>query len=346
MFRSIIKKTAHPIHTFQPSAYFSSVKFKDPNKLPMPTSTVDAPFGALKPGYQKLSDRLKSLNTQSKIASVLTPVVSAGWLFATDQALLASPVALSALIVGGAFIANRVMQMVRIKKYANLSIMTKANGPTTSPDMNHKIQEMIAGPKPTISLTRNGLFASGLVGDLKNPSDVKEKALAEIQSMNRIPIPASVLTQAADKAVDLTVDRWLARINVPFAILNILVIASKNSKDRTPDDYVTFAAASYSIYDYFSGKSVKEARQQFTDLLFSCKTPQGILKVLIDHDVIDEGGMSFLNEWVKTKSSIAVRVGRTGTPILYGNKSSSFGGPYPIQVFPKQDHSITPRPSN
>lgn len=97
-------------------------------------------------------------------------------------------------------------------------------------------------------------------------------------------------------------------------------------------------AAVTNLFDYFSGPSVGEAREKFTAILKNCKNAEEVLKVLIDHNIIDNGGMIFLKEWVKGQDSIGVRIGRNGSAILH-KRTFSLGGPYPIKTFPERDEN-------
>ncbi len=155
-------------------------------------------------------------------------------------------------------------------------------------------------------------------------------------SIGRVVLPSCVLTNKADSLAALATERWLARINMPLAVLNIVLIASKASKQRTIDDYVILGTSATSIYDYFNGPSVAEARNKLTKALSNCDTPEAILKFFVDNEILDKGGMSFLKTWIENQNSIGVRVGRTSSPVLYKNRSLSFGGPYPIHLFPQK----------
>lgn len=323
-------------HTARPlcSAGLSMQRLTESKPLAKTDDTVELPMSTLNSGYQSLHQRLNNLITQAASIAVISPALSGIWLLATEQMLLDSPVAIASLATGGMLVAGRMLQMKRVKDYARLSAITNPIGPSVSDELNTRVKQIIAGDNPKVRFNTNGLKIAGPVGNIENPSTAVQNALSRIDSMNRVVLPNCILTDETDKLVDFAHERWLARINMPLAILNIMAIASKDPKDRKIDDYVVLASSSYSLYDYFSGPTVGEARQQFTDSLANCKTPQDVLKVLIDNKILDEGGMSFLNEWIKKQESIAIRIGRTGVPILYKNRETSFCGPYPIQLFP------------
>lgn len=297
--------------------------------------TINIPVSQLKPGYQALHTRLNDLFFQGMMAAVVSPVLSGAWLVATEQLLANSVVATAVLAAGGASVAGSALQIKRIKKYARLSMITNETGPAESDALNQQIRQIIAGNNPTVKLTTQRLKVSGPLGDLQYPSQTVQNTLACIHAMNRIVLPDCVLTTDAKKHVDLTHDRWLARLIMPFSILNLVIRLLPNSKKFTADDYVVLATSAHNIYDYFKGPSVFEARAKFTALLSKCDTPQEVIKTLIDHKLLDEGGMSFLTEWLKNQDSLAVRVGRTGTAVLYKERTSFFGGPYPAQFFPR-----------
>lgn len=316
-------------------------------------SIIKAPVGTkvrmqlrsneLVPGYTELHNRMHTMLSRGVTAFVLSPTLAAFWLLFTEQTLSESPVAIAALGIGGFVVANSTRQFMRVKEYAKLSILTSPTGPALSPEINQEIKLMIAGLNPQINFQYNGLSIAGNVGDLSVPSTAKEDAITTIKNKDKVVLPLCTLTAKAIKLTDLTHERWLARIAFPFAILNILAIAMKDPKDRGADDYVVFAASAYSAYDYLSGPSVATAREKFTKMLANSKNPQELIRTLVENNIVDEGGMSFLNEWVKDQKSIGVRVARTGSPVLYKNRDHSYGGPYPLKKFPEEETSPTHR---
>jgi hypothetical protein len=288
----------------------------------------------LKPGFSGLQKRLQNLSRQAGIAAIASPAISGGWLLATGQLLKESPVALTALLVGGCFIADRLMQTTRVKQYTSLSVLTNKDGPASSALMNQRIQQILAGNNPSVKFSMKGLTVSGPLGDIQNPSSATQHALSRIYGMNRIVLPNCVLSQNTAELANLATQRWSARLSVPFSIINLFAIASKSSEEKTPDDYVVGAASAYNLYNYFDGPSVAEARDKFTSSLSPATSSENLASRVVDNSVLYHGGMSFLNTWAKDQKSIAVRVARTGDVVLYNNRQSSFGGPYPIQLFP------------
>lgn len=308
----------------------------------------------LQPGYQALHNSVNGLIDQAIQAAIITPALSGAWLFVisplvsdalsltTPASLLESPVAMATLAIGGLFIAKNMMEVKRVNEYTRLSAITHPVGPSISEDDNLKVRQIVAGEKPKIKFNVLGLKISGPLGNLSSPSSVLQDTITEIHNKRRVVIPACTLRSTADKLVNLTTERWLSRTTVPLSILNLIAIASKDPKDRRLDDYVVMAAAAENLFDYFSGPSVGEARERFTRLLKNCRNVDAVLKVLIDHHIIDNGGMSFLKEWAKDLDSVGLRVGRDGSAILYKHRKFSLGGPYPIKTFPERDENEEP----
>lgn len=334
-------------HSFLNRTSISTMTSHEPNAdLPAKgeQDSVVLPVEDLKPGYKKLHERLHTLMTEAAIISLLSPTLSGIWLYFTEQMLYDSPVAMAALAVGVGVVAKRMVEVKRTNNYTHYSAILNADGPSFLQEANLRIKKIMAGENPSTKLTMKGLKVSGTVGDLDHPSTARQETLAHILGFNRIVIPACTLTPRAEKLAELAHERWLARTTVPFSVLNIIGIMSKKSEDRHADDAIVLAAAFHNIYDFFSGTSVEEARAKFTDSFMQCRTPQEVLKVLIDNNILDEGGMSFLNEWIKNQKTIGVRVGRTGTPVIYGDQGRQFslGGPYPITVFPRKTQPALP----
>lgn len=306
--------------------------------------------GKLQWGYQALHDSVNGLIYQAIQAAFITPVLSSAWLFvisplisdalllATPSSLLESPVAMATLAVGGLFIAKNMMEVKRVNEYSRLSTIINPIGPSISEDQNAIVRQIVAGDKPKIKFNALGLNVSGPVGDINHPSPVLQNTIKEIHNKRRVVIPTCTLKHKADELVNLTTDRWVSRLCMPLSILNMAMIASKDSDKRTLDDYVVFAASANNVYDYMTGPSVAEAREKFTRMLTQCRNTEEVLRILIDHNIIDNGGMSFLKEWVKDQNAIGVRVGRDGSAILH-KRTFSLGGPYPIKTFPEHDEN-------
>lgn len=281
-----------------------------------------------------MQDNLIRMARHAAITAFTSPALAAGWLALTEQGLLESPVALTSLVVGVSIIADRAIQSLRVKNYAQLSAICDSNGPTDSVQTNKEVRQILAGKDPKVKFTYAGLQISGLLGDETKPSQFVQETLSRIRDMKRVPIPDCVLNPNADELANLATARWYARITFPLSILNLILIAAKDPKDRRPDDYIVIASSTYNIYDYLSGPSVDEARGKFTEYLKDCKSSEEVLRKLIALKSL-KGGMSFLGEWAKDVKVTGVRVGRSGTIILYLDRQSSIGGPYPIQQFPK-----------
>ena len=330
-----------------------------PPKLGMANSVVSASFtvlkgsdtvvlsiGELNHGYQVLHGRVQELIQQATMFAVVSPGLSMGWLALTSQMLLESPVAMSLLGVGGVLASNRMMQIMRVNEYAELSVKTNPGISSLNMDENQRISQIIAGNNAQVKFITSGLQVSGPVSD-KTMSVKTGDATQRFHAMPRVVLPTCVLTDKADKLVESTHARWLSRLSVPFSILNLLTVLFKDPEDRTADDYVVSASSAYNLFDYFDGPSVAEAREKLTQALMDeCKTPEDVIRFFVDRKLLDAGGMSFLLEWSKNQQSIGVRVARTGAAILYQNPKSSFGGPFPITIFAKQSDSKAKLPES
>ncbi|HSW86597.1 MAG TPA: DUF4339 domain-containing protein [Rhabdochlamydiaceae bacterium] len=290
----------------------------------------------LKASYDSMRDHLMDLVVNMGLSAVASPILSGTWMVLTEQMLQESPVAMTCLVAGGAYIANQAMEFSRVKQYAKWSVLSDASGPSRYEEINQKVKQIISGNNPKIHLTTSGLKISGTLGDPKQPSQAVEHALLQINSLNRLVIPSCTLDRNAKDCIDFTTERWSTRINFPLAILYLIAMTSKDHKHRRLDDYVVMAASAYTIHDYFSGPSVDEARRKLSSYLEKAETPSEVLRLLINYQDLN-GGMSFLTEWAKNVDTLAIRVGRTGSLILYKNRNFSIGGPYPIQQFPSKN---------
>lgn len=312
-----------------------------PNPTPVGThESLIVPADQLKSGYSLLHKRMGETLKNMQIAAVSSPLVAGAWLLATQQALLASPVAMSVLLAGSAYILNRSIHLMRAKKYAYLSTITSSDGPALSPAINEKIKQVIAGEDPRIKISASGITVSGPLGDLKNPSHVVEETVSKIKNMNRIVVPDIFLHNNFAERVALVHQRWCSRFIVPFNILNIFAFLGKNSEETTADDYAVLAASIYNTWDYFNGPSVKEAREKVTNALTHSKTPQAVLETIIHPSTLNYGAMSFLTIWNKNYPSVGVRVGRTGAVVLHRGDRHTFFGPYPARPFPEPEVTL------
>lgn len=335
-FRSPVFSTPTPIYTPSFSRNFASSipTLTESKKMIGERDEFIVPTTNLNSGYKELHSRFRELIKHAKIAACVSPALSGIWMLATQQMLFDSPVAVAMLAMGAITVTERMLQIKRINHYAKLSTITAINGLSTFEADNQRAREIITGDGPKVKFHSEGIKVSGTIGDVKHPSQVIQKTLSHIQAMRRVVVPECALNGKGDKLVSLTYDRWLARLVLPISILNMVSFMDKKREDRTIDDYIVFASSGYNVYDYLSGPSVADARQKLTNALSRCSTVEQVLKVLVDARMIEQGAMSFLKEWTKNEKSIGVRVSRTGDVIFYNSRSMSFGGPYPIQLFP------------
>lgn len=311
-----------------------------------PPAKIFLNFSELSPSYASLQIRTNSLMTEAALAAAAATTLSSLWLLATAQPLIASPVAISFLVVGGATVADRALQCWRINRFVRYSlVLNPLSKPSESTSTNKKIQDLIARENPKIAFTYSGLQITPRPYSGASPT-LYERTLEEVRLQKRLPIPECVLNSQANHLSLQTMQRWVARINVIPAIINLISIASKDRKHRKADDYIVGAASAYNLYDFMSGPSVRKARQDFTDYLAKAKSPEHAVRSLIKADDFENGGMSFLKSWVQGMEKVAVRVGRTGTVILYKDRETSFGGPYPIHTFPQNGNKAIDRSSS
>jgi len=290
----------------------------------------------LKVGYENLRKRLTEITFTTGLTTSISSVFSGVWVAFTGTPLLEAPVPLVALAVGGGIVVNQAIEAYHIKKYARLSILSNPIGPAISNEMNDKIQKIIAGSNPKVKLTRSGLEITGPLGNLENPSLVRENILSQIRSMKKIVIPSCVLGKHVDPLVNNINKCWTSSLALSFSFFHILTTFNKN---RSLADYVFVGSSLSNIYNYFHGESIGEVRKKFSYHLEKGKTPEEILKLLIDgHDL--QEGMSFLQPWTEGTNTLGIRMDWTGRVILYKNfpESSFFpiGGAYPIQEFPRE----------
>lgn len=336
LFKSSIFSSSTSFFTPSFSRHFSSSipTLTESKKVIGERDDFIVPTTNLNSGYKELHSRFRELIKQAKIAACVSPALSGIWMLATQQMLFDSPVAVAMLAMGAITVTERMLQIKRINHYAKLSTITDTAGLSTSEVDNQRAREIITGDDPKVKFHSEGIKVSGTIGDVKHPSQVIQKTLSHIQAMRRVVVPECALNGKGDKLVSLTYDRWLSRLVLPISILNMVSFMDKKREDRTVDDYIVFASSSYNVYDYLSGPSVADARQKLTNVLSHCSTVEQVLKALLDARMIDQGAMSFLKEWTKNQDAIGVRVSRTGDAVLYNSRTMSFGGPYPIQLFP------------
>lgn len=246
-------------------------------------------------------------------STVFSSTLSGCWLWLTDQTISSSPVALAIVSAGVICVAKNVVEVERVHHYAKLS----------RPFNRAKLSK---------SAEVNAITSTDLTPD--SHKDL-QTSLARIKEIPDVSIPKCMLIDPANEQVANTMDRWLVRFTLPFSVLNIIMISSKQRKSW--DDYVAIGASSANIADFCSGPSVDEARKKFTDYLAKCTTIEELLELLIHPDALDSD-MSFLYKWVEDAETIGVRVGRTGTLKLYKKCKSSSGGPYPIEHFPLNEN--------
>ncbi len=290
----------------------------------------------LKVGYENLRKRLTEINVNIGIAASTSTIFSGVWLAISGSSFLESPVPMAALAIGGAVIMDHVTEAYHVKKYAKLSVLSNPIGPAISSEMNAKIQQIIAGSNPTVKLTRSGLEIIGPLGNLEYPSKIRENTILQIRSMNHITIPACVLGKHVEPLINNITKCWFSCLTLPFSFFQIGATLNKSSKNRSLADYVVAGYSVHNIYNYFHGESISEVRKKLSNYLEKGKTPQEILKLLIDgHDL--QEGMNFLHPWSENVNTLGVRMGWTGKLSIYKNRTFMQGGAYPIQNFPKKN---------
>ena len=290
----------------------------------------------LKVGYENLRKRLTEINVNIGIAASTSTIFSGVWLAISGSSFLESPVPMAALAIGGAVIMDHVTEAYHVKKYAKLSVLSNPIGPAISSEMNAKIQQIIAGSNPTVKLTRSGLEIIGPLGNLEYPSKIRENTILQIRSMNHITIPACVLGKHVEPLINNITKCWFSCLTLPFSFFQIGATLNKSSKNRSLADYVVAGYSVHNIYNYFHGESISEVRKKLSNYLEKGKTPQEILKLLIDgHDL--QEGMNFLHPWSENVNTLGVRMGWTGKLSIYKNPTFIQGGAYPIQNFPQKN---------
>lgn len=312
-----------------------SQKFSEPAKISRDQDRHIVEFAKsnLSSSYANLYSRLESLSFDIKVTAAISSLSSLGWVALTSSSILASPVAMSILVVGGGVITNRMMQIYRLKSYAELSALTHPSGLSNDKVVDKELSLIVSGGEPKVKLSLNGMEISGPIIKETQLSPAAQKTLERIRSMERVVIPTCMVRSSADSLINATHDRWLSRLSFPISILNLVALAGKE-KWRA-DDYVAAGAATHNIYDYMSGSSVEKVRGDLSRYLGEAKTPKEVLEKIVSSEDL-KGSLSFLNEWSKDASSIAVRVGRTGELIFYKNEKLSFGGPFPAESFPSR----------
>ena len=293
----------------------------------------------LKVGYENLRNRLTEITITTSVTASLSSLFSGVWVAFTGTPLLEASIPLIALTVGGGIVANQAIEAYHIKKYARLSVLSNPIGPAISNEMNDKIQKIIAGSNPKVKLTRAGLEITGPLGNLTHPSLVRENILSQIRSMKQIVIPSCVLGKHVDPFVNNITKCWTSSLALPFSFFQVATTIGKSPKNRSLADYIVVGFNTRNIYNFFCGESITEVRKKFSYHLEKGKTPEEILKLLIDgHDL--QEGMSFLQPWLEGTNTLGVRMGWTGRLILYKNfQENSFfpiGGAYPVQEFPRE----------
>ncbi|MES2200270.1 MAG: hypothetical protein V4489_08910 [Chlamydiota bacterium] len=294
----------------------------------------------LKVGYESLRKRISEISITIGVSASLSTIFSGVWLAISGSPLLESPTPMIALAVGGGVVINQVTEAYHIKKYAKLSVLSNPIGPAISNELNGKIQQIIAGVNPTVKLTSSGLEIIGPIGNLDHPSLVRENTLSQIRSMKKIILPTCVLGKHVDPLVGNIRKCWVSCLTLPFSFFSIMAALNKSSKNRSVADYIFAGAGTYNIHNYFYGESIGEVRKKFSLHLEKGKTPEELLKLIVDGNDLQEG-MSFLHPWAKDANTLGVKMDWMGRLIIYKNPSkNSFSlseGAYPIQEFPREN---------
>lgn len=319
------------IRASNPETLSSSKKINSSSTIKK-KNQVELSIEELNHGYRILHGHIQELLKQAAMFAVVSPVLAVSWLALTNQILLESPVALSVLGFGGALVSNRIMQMMRVKNYVELSVKSNPDISSLINEKNQQISQIIARYDTQVKFNHVGLQVLGSISDKSISEQVNPSKLS---TMSRVVLPTCTLTNEANKLVNLSYDRWLVRLTMPFSILNLILILSKDPEDKKADDYIIMASSTYNLFDYFDGPTVAEARAKLTKALKKYKTPEEVIRFFVDRKLLDAGGMNFLLEWAQKQQAIGVRVDRAGNAILYKNSTSSFGGPFPLTLFAK-----------
>lgn len=287
----------------------------------------------LKPGFRHMHQRYKEMIEYAALSATVPPALAYLWAACTQQMILESVVALSCLTLGSVMVMHTMVQLYWLQQFISLSVVV-TKSPSSLEKNNKEIHSIIAGERPKARLTIHGLKVSGPNGDPNSPSVAYESAIESIHAMKHIVISSWFLSPKAQQLAHNAHDRWLVRLSLPFNFFNLVTIFAKKPEERRPDDALVLAASLANIHNFFTGSSVKEARDGLTSALKQCNSPREILKLLIQADSLQEGGMSFLMEW-PTDKGIAVTVKRTGSVIIDNKPGDrfTFGGPYPRKLF-------------
>jgi hypothetical protein len=296
----------------------------------------------LKIGYENLRERLSEITIDNGILTSISTIFSSIWVTFSGSGLLESPVPLLALTACGGVVVKNSMEAYYIKKYARLSVLSNPVGPALSDGMNDKIQRIIAGNNPMIRLSRHGLEVIGPLGNLEDPSLAREKAILLINSMKHIVVPSCVLGRHADSLIGKITKSWVSSATLPFSFFHIMSTLSRSSENRSLADYIVAGFSVNNIYEYFSLAAICEIRKKISEYLEKGKTPEEILKLLIDGNDLDQG-MSLLHLWAKDTSTLGVKIDWMGRLVIskdpYKNISLFKGGIYPMQEFPSENRN-------
>ncbi|MBS0628398.1 MAG: hypothetical protein JSS09_09330, partial [Verrucomicrobia bacterium] len=298
----------------------------------------------LKVGYANLQERLLQIATDVKIATCVSTIFSEICLFFSGDPLLDSPVPMAVLAIGGGIVANRIREAHQIKKYTELSVLSNPLGPSVSNEINEKIKKIIAGKNPSVQFTGKGMLIFGPLGNLEIPSNVREKTVSKIYSMQQVVIPSCVLGKHVDPLIAKITDIQTTRLTLPLSLFYILSTLTKSSKDRSLADYTVSFSSAYNLYNYYYlMQPLSEGRKKLSLYLEKGQTPKELIKLLIDgHDL--QEGMSFLTSWAEGVDAIGVRIDWKGDLIL--NKMPikspilSILDLYPIEKFPLQAKEV------
>lgn len=300
-----------------------------------PVEQILIPRCNISPGYQSFHTRYTQLMNQMAIICMTSPLCAGIWIHFTDQWISSYGIAIMAIGLGTA--TERYVQARRATTYTHLSALINNVPLSISEKDNLKINAIMAGINPQIAWTYSGLKISGPSANMQHSSDARKEAIARCEAINRIVLPPCALSKKGAHLADRAFYQWLERFNLPRAIVDLAALLIKDPKDKRPEDYVAIAAAANKISDYVTGVSLSAAKYKFRKALRQCESYDDLMTLLVDHQLIHAGGMSFFHEWLKSQNDhpIGIRIGRTGSIIIYKFQTRTFslGGPCELQFF-------------
>lgn len=294
------------------------------------------PRHQLRPSYQKIFGRITDMTARIAIAAYGSPISAAGWCMLTNQYLYESPVAVTMLLVGAWVISDASLQIFRTRKFVELGVCCDQQGPSVDASINKAVFEVLQGGAPFVRVYSHELIISGSSGAMVDAIPSK-KTLQRVKNLKKINLPEIVLSYPVSGHVALIFDRWMTRIATPSSILNILSIMAKagdKNEKLSADDLVILAASIKNLHDFFENSSLSEEVEKFENYLKSGKTPEQLVKLLVDEEFFN-GPLSFMHYWAEGVNPVSVRVDRLGNLCIYRKRSRSFLGPMSIRQFPE-----------